>query len=51
MVGGVVFGVGDDFPGRVGETVDVAYRLVENEWDGNQTVELKIADMKPAREA
>jgi single-stranded-DNA-specific exonuclease len=48
VLGGVIFGVGDDFPGRVGEKVDVAYRLSENEWNGATSLELKIADMRPA---
>ncbi len=45
-IGGVIFGVGEDFPGRPGERIDVAYRLAENEWNGATTVELKIADVK-----
>ncbi len=48
VVGGVIFGVGDDYPGMPGETMDVAYRLSENEWNGNTSVELKIADMRAA---
>ena len=48
VVGGVIFGVADDFPGIPGETVDVAYRLAENEWNGATTVELKIVDMRPS---
>ena len=48
LVSGVIFGVGDDYPGRPGETLDVAYRLTENEWNGNTTVELKIADVRRA---
>ncbi|HKY07413.1 MAG TPA: single-stranded-DNA-specific exonuclease RecJ [Candidatus Binatia bacterium] len=44
VLGGVVFGAGGDFPGRAGETIDVAYRLGENEWNGAVTVELKIVD-------
>ena len=48
VVSGVIFGVGDDYPGRPGETLDVAYRLTENEWNGNTTVELKIADVRRA---
>ncbi|HET9916505.1 MAG TPA: single-stranded-DNA-specific exonuclease RecJ [Candidatus Binatia bacterium] len=48
LVSGVIFGVGDDYPGRPGETLDVAYRLTENEWNGNTSVELKIADVRQA---
>jgi single-stranded-DNA-specific exonuclease len=48
MVSGVVFGVGDDYPGRPGDALDVAYRLTENQWNGNTTVELKIADVRAA---
>jgi len=44
----VIFGVGDDYPGRPGERIDVAYRLAENEWNGATTVEMKIADVKVA---
>ena len=48
MVSGVIFGVGDDYPGRTGEILDIAYRLTENEWNGNTSVELKIADVRHA---
>jgi hypothetical protein len=48
MVIGVIFGVGDDYPGRTGEILDIAYRLTENEWNGNTSVELKIADVRHA---
>ena len=48
LVSGVIFGVGEDYPGRPGETLDVAYRLTENQWNGNTSVELKIADVRPA---
>jgi len=47
-VSGVIFGVGDDYPGRPGEILDVAYRLTENEWNGNTSVELKIVDVRQA---
>ena len=46
VIGGVIFGVDDDYPGRVGETVDVVYRLGENDWNGASTVELKIVDVR-----
>lgn len=48
VVSGVIFGVGDDYPGRPGETLDVAYRLTENQWNGNTSVELKIFDVRRA---
>lgn len=48
LVSGVIFGAGDDYPGRPGETLDVAYRLTENQWNGNTSVELKIADVRKA---
>jgi single-stranded-DNA-specific exonuclease len=46
VIGGVIFGVDDDYPGGVGEMVDVAYRLGENDWNGASTVELKIVDVR-----
>lgn len=46
VLGGVLFGAGDDFPARAGETVDVAYRLGENEWNGASSVELRIVDLR-----
>ena len=49
IISGVIFGVGDDYPGRPGETLDVAYRLTENQWNGNTSVELKIADVRQAK--
>ena len=48
VLGGVIFGAGDDFPGRPGETIDVAYRLSENEWNGATSLELKIVDARPS---
>jgi hypothetical protein len=44
----VAFGVNDDFLSATGETVDLAYRLSENEWNGTTTVDLKIVDARPA---
>jgi len=49
MISGVIFGVGDDYPGQLGETLDVAYRLTANEWNGNTSIELKIADVRPVK--
>jgi single-stranded-DNA-specific exonuclease len=51
VISGVIFAVGDDYPGMPGETIDVAYRLSENEWNGNTSVELKIADVRAASAA
>jgi single-stranded-DNA-specific exonuclease len=51
VIGGVIFGVDDDYPGRVGDSVDVAYRLGENDWNGGSTVELKIVDLRSVTEA
>jgi single-stranded-DNA-specific exonuclease len=48
VMAGVIFGVGDEFPGIPGEIVDVAYRLSTNEWNGMTSVELKIADLRPS---
>ncbi len=48
VVGGVAFGVGDDFPGAPGTKVDVAYRLSENDWNGASSVEMKIVDARRA---
>ena len=48
VLGALIFGVDDDFPGRVGESIDVAYRLSENQWNGATSVELKIVDVRPA---
>jgi single-stranded-DNA-specific exonuclease len=46
VIGGVIFGVDNDYPGMVGEIIDVAYRLGENEWNGASTVELKIVAVR-----
>jgi single-stranded-DNA-specific exonuclease len=51
VLGGVVFGAAQDFPGRPGENLDVVYRLGENEWNGVTRVELKIADARPSTNA
>jgi single-stranded-DNA-specific exonuclease len=47
VVGGVAFGMGEDFPCVTGTTVDISYRVVENEWNGTSTVDLKIVDARP----
>ena len=40
---------GDDFP--LPDWVDVAYKLTENEWQGNVTIELNIVGIRPAKMA
>ncbi len=47
-IGGVAFGLGEDLPCTVGTIADVSYKLIENEWNGLSTVELKIMDARPA---
>ena len=46
VLGGVIFGAPEDFPGRPGESVDVVYRLGENEWNGVTRVELRLVDAR-----
>jgi single-stranded-DNA-specific exonuclease len=48
VLGGVVFGIAEDVPGRLGESLDLVYRLAENEWNGASRVELKIVDARPS---
>jgi single-stranded-DNA-specific exonuclease len=48
VIGGVIFGAKEDFPGMPGERIDVVYRLSENEWNGISNVELKIVDARRA---
>jgi single-stranded-DNA-specific exonuclease len=48
VIGGVAFGVSEDFLAATGKTMDLAYRLSENEWNGMSTVDLKIVDARPA---
>jgi single-stranded-DNA-specific exonuclease len=47
-IGGVAFGVGENFPALPGAVIDLVYRLSENEWNGSAIVELKIVDARPA---
>lgn len=51
VLGGVIFGAGEDFPGMPGDLIDVAYRLSENEWNGTTRLELKIVDLRPTGSA
>jgi single-stranded-DNA-specific exonuclease len=46
VLGGVIFGASEAFPGKLGETLDVVYRLGENEWNGTTRVELKLVDAR-----
>ncbi|MGE5304152.1 MAG: single-stranded-DNA-specific exonuclease RecJ [Alphaproteobacteria bacterium] len=46
-VGGVAFGMAEDFACVAGTTVDISYRLVENDWNGTSNVDLKIVDARP----
>jgi hypothetical protein len=46
VLGGVIFGASEDFPGKLGDNLDVVYRLAENEWNGTTRVELKIVDAR-----
>ena len=48
VLGGVAFGIGEDFPAVPGTKIDVVYRLGENDWNGTKTVELKIVKARPA---
>jgi single-stranded-DNA-specific exonuclease len=46
VMGAVVFGVGEEFPGKPGDSIDIAYRLSENEWNGTTRMELKVVDAR-----
>jgi len=46
-LGAVVFGRGEKFSARPGATIDVVYRLTENQWNGTSTVELRLVDTRP----
>jgi single-stranded-DNA-specific exonuclease len=48
VMSAVAFGAAESFAGTPGTTLDVAYRLCENEWNGTSTVELKLIDARPA---
>jgi single-stranded-DNA-specific exonuclease len=51
VISAVAFGAGEASAAVAGATLDVAYRLCENEWNGTSTVELKLADARPAGQA
>jgi single-stranded-DNA-specific exonuclease len=48
FVSGVAFGVKQDFAACPGAIVDAVYRLNQNQWNGNSTVELKVMDARVA---
>jgi single-stranded-DNA-specific exonuclease len=48
LLTGVAFGLKQDSPAQSGAIVDLIYRLSENEWNGNSTVELKVVDARAA---
>jgi single-stranded-DNA-specific exonuclease len=50
FIGGVAFGVNEEFCGGSGSAVDVVYRLSDNEWNGSSKVELKVVDARRAQE-
>ncbi len=43
----VAFGPPEKLPVRLGDKVDVAYRLRENEWQGTCAMELRLLDVRP----
>jgi single-stranded-DNA-specific exonuclease len=45
-ISSVIFGITDELPGAPGESIDVAYRLAQNEWNGASTAELRLADLR-----
>ncbi len=47
-LGAVAFKWSYDFPASSGTTVDLVYRLNENEWNGTSAVELRIVDCRPS---
>ena len=44
----VAFGAPGQYPGRVNDRVDAAYRLRENEWRGTCAMELRLLETRPA---
>jgi single-stranded-DNA-specific exonuclease len=47
LINGVLFDVGENCPAKSGAHIDALYRLNENTWNGNSTVELKLVDVRP----
>ena len=45
QIGGIYFGGGENNVLSIGDRVDVAYNILENEWKGNKKLELKIKDL------
>ena len=46
----VAWRMGDraDFVRRHGDALDLAFHLTENAWRGERTIELSVADIRPA---
>jgi len=44
----VAFGAAEGFEREIGGRIDIVYRLAENEWNGNTTVELRLVDARPS---
>ena len=42
----IAFGPPEEFPARVNDHVDIAYRLREDEWQGTSAMELRLLDVK-----
>ena len=47
LISGVLFEVSENCPAQSGARIDVLYRLSENTWNGNSTLELKLVDVRP----
>ncbi|MCL5434930.1 MAG: single-stranded-DNA-specific exonuclease RecJ [Patescibacteria group bacterium] len=43
---GIAFGMGEQNGFKIGDRVDVVYNFLENEWNGNKKLELKIKDIR-----
>ena len=42
----IAFGPPEEFPARVNDHVDIAYRLREDEWQGTSAMELRLLDVR-----